>query len=66
MQKKTEKIFFDFLDNWIWIGRVKLSVLRRQYLSSAINVLKNSPNIFHITKRYFLQLNHLHSDQEIL
>ena len=42
---------FSFLDSCIWIGCVKLSVLRREYLPSAVNVLTNSPNFLHITKR---------------
>ena len=62
MQKKIEKIFF-FWDNCIQIGYVKLSLLSREYLSSAINVLKNSLKILHITKRDLFQLNYLHSDQ---
>ena len=41
----------------------KLSLLRREYLSSAVNVLTNCPKIFHITKIDFFQLNCVHSDQ---
>ena len=61
-EKNSEKVFC-FLDNYIWIGCTKLSILRREYLSSAANVLTNSPKILHITKRNFFQLNCLHSDQ---
>ena len=32
-------------------------MLIREYLSSAVNVLTNSPNMFHIIKRDFFQLN---------
>ena len=40
--KKWEK-FFCFLDNFIWFGIVKLSVLRTGYFSLAANVLTSSP-----------------------
>ena len=39
-KKKTRKIFL-FGDNCVRIGCVKLSLLRREYLSSAVNVLTN-------------------------
>ena len=51
-RRKLGKKFF-FWDNCIWNGCVKLSLLRREYLSSAVNVLTNSVKIFHITKRDF-------------
>ena len=38
-------------------------LLRREYLSSAVNVLTNSRKILHITKIDFFQLKFLHSDQ---
>ena len=40
-----------FWDNCIWIGWVKLSLLRREFLSSAVNVLTSSPKIFNIWLR---------------
>ena len=49
----------------ILIGCIKLSLLRREYLSLAVNVLTNNPQNLHITKRYFFQLSFLHSDQKI-
>ena len=42
-----------------------LPLLRREYLSSEVNGLTNSPEILHITNRDFFQLNCLHSDQLI-
>ena len=59
MQKKTEENIFTFWDNCIWIGYVKLCVLRAENLLSAVNLLTNSLKIFHISKRDFLQLNFL-------
>ena len=56
---------FCFLDNCVWIGSLKLSLLRREYLSSAVNMLTNIPKILHMTKRDFFQLNCFHSDQWI-
>ena len=62
MQHKNEDFFF-FLDICIWIGCVKLSLLRRKYLSLVVNVLSKSPQIFCIIKNDFLQLNLTHIDQ---
>ena len=45
MHKKNVEKGFSFCDNSIWIGCVNLSVLRREYLPSALNVLKNSLKI---------------------
>ena len=42
--KSWEKVFC-FSDNCIWIGKVKLSLLRRGYFSSIANVLTSSPKI---------------------
>ena len=42
---------------WIVINK-----MTTEYLSSALNVWKNSPKILHITKRDFIYLNYLHSD----
>ena len=61
--KKNSEKFFCFWDNCIWIGCVKLSLLRREYLPSALSVLGNSLEILHITNRNFLKVNCLHSDQ---
>ena len=38
---------------------IELSLLRREYLSSAVNVLKKSVKNLHLTKSYFFQLNYL-------
>ena len=63
-KKSWEKVF-RFSHNCIWRCCNNLSLLRRQYLSWIANVLTNSPNILHITKRDFFQLNCLHSDKWI-
>ena len=63
MQRKMEKNDFCFSDNSIWIGCVKLSLLRREYLPLAVNVLTNSIKILCSTKRDSFQLIYLHSDQ---
>ena len=61
-KKKFRKSFFFLtllhLNMFQWFVSIK-----KQYLSSAANVLTNSRNILHITKRDFLQLNCFHSDQ---
>ena len=50
--KNWEKVFC-FWDNCIWIGIVKLSLLRTGYFSSAANVLTTSPKVLHVNKRNF-------------
>ena len=62
--KSLEKVF-PSRDNCISIGSIKLSPLRREYIWSAVNVLKNSPEILPIIKRDFFELNVLQSDQQI-
>ena len=62
VSKKSEKVFC-LLDNCIWIGCVKFSLLRREYLPLSVNVLRNSPKILHITKRDVFWLNFIHIDQ---
>ena len=54
-----------FCYNCIWIGIVKLSLLRTGYFSSVANVLTSSPKILHVNKREFFQLNWLFRDQWI-
>ena len=61
-EQNLEKVFL-FRDDCIWIGRVNLSLPRREYFWPAVNVLKSSPKILPITKRDFFELNCLHIDQ---
>ena len=63
-RKRLRKTFF-FTDNCIWIGIVKLSLLRTGYLSSESNVLTSSPKIWHVNKGDFFQLNCIGSYQRI-
>ena len=62
--KNSEKVF-SFWDNSIWIGCVKLFLLRRENLSSSINMLTNSLKILHSTNIDFRQLNYAHRDQQL-
>ena len=64
-KKKIEKNIFNFWDNCIWKCCDKLSLLRTEYLSSAVNGLANSLKILHENLRDFFNLNHLRRDQEI-
>ena len=50
--KYWEKVLC-FWDNCIWIGIVKLSLLRTGYFSSAANVLTSSPKNMHVNHRDF-------------
>ena len=63
MQKKIERkfVFFEILASELVC--VKLFLLRREYLPSALSVLGNSLEIFHVTNRDLLRVNSLHSDQ---
>ena len=63
MQKKKIRKSFLFGDNCVRIGYVKLSLLRREYLSSAVNVLTNSYKALRLTKTDFFRLNYLPNDQ---
>ena len=63
MQEKIQKKAVCFCDNIIRIGCVNLSLLRREYLSSAVNVLTNTYKALHLTKTDFSQLNYLQNDQ---
>ena len=54
--RKSEKLFC-FLENSIWIRILELSLWRTRYFSSAVNVLRSSPKIWHVNKREFFQLN---------
>ena len=63
MQKKIEKVF-SFSDKSISIGSVKLPLLRREYLSSAINVSTNRLKILNINNRYLFQLKCLRNVQK--
>ena len=44
---------------------VNFPLLRREYLSSAVNVLTKILKILDVTKGDFFQLNYLHSDESI-
>ena len=53
MQKEIQKKFFCFWDKCIRVGCVKFPLVRREYLSSAVNILTNSLKIFYVFKRNF-------------
>ena len=62
MQAKVEKKLFVFEIIASEFGCVKLSILRREYLSSAVNVLTNIYKALHLTKTGFFRLNYLQND----
>ena len=53
---KTWKKDFGFLDNSIWVKCGKFSLLCREYLSKAVNLLTNSAKISDLTKRDVFKL----------
>ena len=63
MLQKVNKKKFCFLDCYSWIGCGKLVLLWREYLSSAVNVLTNTPTISDITKTDIFQINSRHSNE---
>ena len=65
MQEKIEKSLFVFEIIASQSGCVKLSLLRREYWSSAVNVLTNTYKALHLTKTDFFRLNYLQSDHKI-
>ena len=65
MQKKKSQIIFRFWDNCYWKCSYKLSLIRGEYLQSALNGLTNSPKILHYTQRTFWSLNFIRRDQSI-
>ena len=65
MQGKIGEKKFCFWETCIWIGCVKLSLLRTEYLSSALNMLTNRLKVLNMSKKDFFQLNYLLSDQKI-
>ena len=60
--KNWEKVFY-FLDNCIWIGSGKFSQSWTRYLSSAVNVLTNTPKTSPITRGDISQIN-AHENEE--
>ena len=57
MQETIQKMSFVFLGNGASSYCVKISMFRREYLSSVVNVLTNSVKISDQTIAYFVQLN---------
>ena len=60
-RKSSEKAFC-FWDNYFRTECVKLSLLRREYWSSAVNVLTNTFKALHLIKKDFFRLNYLPND----
>ena len=54
--KNPEKVF-RFWDKNVWSCCRKFYVLRKEYLSSEVNVLANSLKIYDQSKAVFFQLN---------
>ena len=63
-QKNSEKAFC-FWEKCIWIACIKLSLLKREYLSSAINVLTKFYKVLDITKTDIFQPNYLQNEHSI-
>ena len=57
MQETIQKLSFVFWGNGASKYCVKISMLRREYLSSVVNVLTNTVKISEKTIAYFVQLN---------
>ena len=57
MQSKIDKMGFCSGDKSVWNCCRKICILRREYLSSGVNVLTNSLKISAVAKEHFFQLN---------
>ena len=62
--KNSDKVFC-FSDNWIWVGIVKLFLLRTRYFSLVANMLTSSPKIWHVNNRDIFEHNFVASNQWI-
>ena len=62
LAKIWEKLF-SFSDNFIWIGIIKLSLLRTGYFSLVADVLTSSVKIWRLNMREFYEHNFLASDE---
>ena len=51
-KNNSEKVF-GFWDKYIWIVSIHLFLLIREYLSSAVNVLRKGLKSFHVSKSDF-------------
>ena len=65
ISEKERKVQKNFLDNTIWIGCSKPSLLQRECLSSAVTLSTNNPKISHITKKDIFQLYFPYNDEKI-
>ena len=63
--KENSENIFRFWDNCIWKCCCELSLIRREYLSSAVNGLKKCPKIFDIIQRGSVNLTCLCRDRLI-
>ena len=61
-ENNSENVF-PFRDKCIWVRCVKLPLLTREYFWPAVNVSKNSPEVYPITTRDVFEFNYLYSDQ---
>ena len=61
-QKNREKGFY-FCDKCLGFFRIESFLLRRQYLSSTVNMLRKSLENLHVIRSDFFQVNYLHGDQ---
>ena len=52
-----EQKIYGFIDNLIWIGNDKFSLLLREYSQLGVNVLKSSPKISDLIKNSFFSLS---------
>ena len=64
-RNKFRKSFFVSRDNWIWIGIVKLSLLRTGFFLSVANVLTSRTKIWRVSKRDVFEQSFLDSEQWI-
>ena len=57
LQKKVHKKLFGFEDNCVLTCCSNYSLLSREYMWAAVNVLKDGPNIWDPARRHDTELN---------
>ena len=53
MEKTMQQKYYDILDNLIWIGNCKFSLLLQEYSYLGVNVLSSSPKISDLIENNF-------------
>ena len=56
---------YRFLDHLLWSGKGKFSLLLREYLQLAVNVLPSSPKISQVIENNFFSINLSQNEENV-